>query len=240
MKDSEFLELLNLYLDHEISAADAARLEAEVQGNPERRRVYQDYCRMQKACTLLAKDFAEAPADAAADRKVVAFEPSRSWGPGFYALGGVVAAAACLAVVLIKREPAAPAISGEGVTVAQVPASKPADVSVVIPQGGIISANSPAVARTVTLRTDLQPVVALRALSLSTSSNNGATLLAANPEPMQQLDWIQGLKIAPMKNDATAPFTAEVKISEPQKAGVQAPDESIAKYLVGFGYGKGN
>ena len=30
MKDSEFLELLNLYLDHEISPADAARLEAEV------------------------------------------------------------------------------------------------------------------------------------------------------------------------------------------------------------------
>ena len=29
MKDSEFLELLNLYLDHEISPADAARLEAD-------------------------------------------------------------------------------------------------------------------------------------------------------------------------------------------------------------------
>ena len=34
MKDSEFIELLNLYLDHEISTADAARLEAEVQANP--------------------------------------------------------------------------------------------------------------------------------------------------------------------------------------------------------------
>ena len=58
MKDSEFTELLNLYLDHEISAADAARLEAEVQINPNRRRVYQEYCRMQKACKLLAHDFA--------------------------------------------------------------------------------------------------------------------------------------------------------------------------------------
>jgi hypothetical protein len=57
MKDSEFIELLNLYLDHEISADNAARLEAEVQGNPERRRVYRQYCRMQKACTLLANDF---------------------------------------------------------------------------------------------------------------------------------------------------------------------------------------
>ena len=47
MKDSEFIELLNLYLDHEISVADAARLEAEVQGSPARRRVYREYCQMQ-------------------------------------------------------------------------------------------------------------------------------------------------------------------------------------------------
>ena len=39
MNDSEYIELLNLYLDHEISAADAARLEAEVQSNPARRRI---------------------------------------------------------------------------------------------------------------------------------------------------------------------------------------------------------
>ena len=50
MKDSEFLELLNLYLDHEITPADAARLEAEVRADPERRRTYLQYCRMQKAC----------------------------------------------------------------------------------------------------------------------------------------------------------------------------------------------
>ena len=36
MKDNEFIELLNLYLDHEISQEDAARLEAEVQRNPAR------------------------------------------------------------------------------------------------------------------------------------------------------------------------------------------------------------
>ena len=29
MKESEFVELLNLYIDHEISREDAARLEAE-------------------------------------------------------------------------------------------------------------------------------------------------------------------------------------------------------------------
>ena len=67
MKDSEFIELLNLYLDHEITAADAARLEAEVQASPERRRVYQQYCRMQKACTMLAKDFVDENVPTVAD-----------------------------------------------------------------------------------------------------------------------------------------------------------------------------
>src|SRR5882672_10470880 len=102
MKDSEFLELLNLYLDHEISAADAARLEAEVQANPKRRAVYRDYCRMQKACTMLAKDFADQPAE----RKVVDFEPSRpAWSPGWVAVGGLAAVAACVALVLVNRAP---------------------------------------------------------------------------------------------------------------------------------------
>ena len=57
MKDQEFIELLNLYLDHEISPADAARLEAEVQSNLPRRALYNQYCRMQKACTSLGADF---------------------------------------------------------------------------------------------------------------------------------------------------------------------------------------
>jgi len=57
MKDAEFISLVNLYLDHEISAPDAQRLEIEVNANPERRKVYHDYCRMQKACQLLAADF---------------------------------------------------------------------------------------------------------------------------------------------------------------------------------------
>ena len=55
MKDSEFIELLNLYLDHEISAADAARLEAEVQTHAAHRAMYQNYCRMQKACKMVCR-----------------------------------------------------------------------------------------------------------------------------------------------------------------------------------------
>ena len=102
MNDSEFIELLNLYLDHEISAADAARLEAEVQGNPARRRVYQNYCRMQKACKLLAHDFQPDAADTG-DRKVIAFDSGArpGHGTGLFALGGFAAAAACLALIFV-------------------------------------------------------------------------------------------------------------------------------------------
>ena len=64
MKDSEFIQLLNLYLDHEISGADAARLESEVQTNAARRQIYQQYCRMQKACRMIAADFETEPASA--------------------------------------------------------------------------------------------------------------------------------------------------------------------------------
>ena len=53
MNDSRFIELLNLYVDQQITAAEATELEAELQENAERRRTYHQYCRKQKACTQL-------------------------------------------------------------------------------------------------------------------------------------------------------------------------------------------
>jgi hypothetical protein len=113
MKDSEFIELLNLYLDHEISAADAARLEAEVQGNVERRRVYEQYCRMQKGCKMLARDFTTdaVPGPHGADKKVVAFDVAaveaaaarRKRVGNLYTVGTFAAAAACVAIVFVGR-----------------------------------------------------------------------------------------------------------------------------------------
>ena len=92
MKDSKFIELLNLYVDHQISAEDAARLEAEIQRTPERRRVYRQYCQMQKACTVLADNFRTQIPPAG---KVVEFpRPARSplraatYGMGVLAAGG--------------------------------------------------------------------------------------------------------------------------------------------------------
>ncbi len=105
MKDSEFIELLNLYLDHEISAADAARLEAEIRGNLERRRVYLQYCKMQQACRAIAADFATADASdgISTEKKVIPFTPAFAATPArqrsrqfSYAIGAVAAAACCV------------------------------------------------------------------------------------------------------------------------------------------------
>src|SRR4051812_18353144 len=116
MKDSEFIALLNLYVDHEISAADAARLEAEVQRNPARRETYQQYCRMQKACKMMATDFETMPQ---ANRKVVAFDAPlhRDLRMGAWTAFGGLAAAACLAFVFVNRSnrqaivPTSPAVA---------------------------------------------------------------------------------------------------------------------------------
>jgi len=102
MKDSEFLELLNLYLDHEISPADAARLEAEVRASPGRRRTYLQYCRMQKACAALAAEFA-------ADRPAPVRESAMQrlgWAAAGFASFGVVAAGLAVAFVLWQSPPA--------------------------------------------------------------------------------------------------------------------------------------
>jgi hypothetical protein len=92
MKDREFISLLNLYVDREISADDARRLEAEVASNPERRKVYDQYCRMQRACRILAEEHAANAPEA--DAAVVAFpaQPSFSMRPVYL---GLAAAAAC-------------------------------------------------------------------------------------------------------------------------------------------------
>jgi len=98
MNDREFIELLNLYVDHEISAEDALRLEAEVVADPKRREVYDQYCRMQKACAELSQQAAEP----AGEPQLVEFPPARGWrmGPVF----GALAAAAAVAIVVGLRE----------------------------------------------------------------------------------------------------------------------------------------
>jgi len=187
MKDSEFIELLNLYLDHEISAADAARLEAEVLGNPARRRIYQDYCRMSKACKLLAKDFAtEVPADG----KVVAFEaaqPQRR--AGLYLAGGFAAAAACVAFILVSggRQESSLPTSQPSVVTAPVPSNEPSRI------GRVVSMP--------TLRDEPQAVI-VPALALTTgqsSARPSPLFISTDQTPAPQFEWMHTVNLPPVQ-----------------------------------------
>ncbi len=127
MKESRFIELLNLYIDQQITPEDAAQLEEDILANPRHRRTYQQYCRMHRACTLVFAN-AHAGQTAGGDHRraggVVPFEPAgRRSAWKYYAAG--LAAAACLAFVgaqVFLR----PARVAPGDSLAVVPAASPA------------------------------------------------------------------------------------------------------------------
>ena len=99
MKESKFIELLNLYIDHQISPEDAASLEEAILENPRRRQIYRQYCRMHRACTIvLDRGQSENGAEATATR-VVAFAAPRRSHRGYYSAS--LAAAACVTLVAV-------------------------------------------------------------------------------------------------------------------------------------------
>ena len=125
MRNSRFIELLNLYVDQQLSKEEAVELEHEITSNPARARTYQQYCRMQKACTLLFEQernqapntnlLARSLSDA--DRKVIGFPESRvlRWrNASLY--GASLAAAACIAFAIVNRAELAGLIHGRGVS----------------------------------------------------------------------------------------------------------------------------
>ena len=193
MKDSEFIELLNLYLDHEISAADAARLEAEVQSDATRRRVYEDYCRMQKACRMLADDFATEP-DATADDKIVAFTQARSMQKARnrvqFVAGAFIAAAACLTVVVVGRyRQNAPTVPAQNAVVQNTPAA-PAVNQVVATQPTLVAATP------VKLTTSANPAPATDAFAFRTD-RQPTMLGSAHNDP--HFAWIQDIRLSPVQ-----------------------------------------
>jgi hypothetical protein len=196
MKDSEFIELLNLYLDHEISPADAARLEAEVQSNAARRRTYQDYCRMQKACKMLAQDFATETDEA--EEKVVAFEQARATHDRRrtttrYVVGGMFAAAACVALVFVGRQHTAQTSTQNAVAV-QASVAHPTDASVVpvtLPTSQMVAATGAAVNRDGQSRT-------FGTLGNSHNVRIDAPVLASTQDD-PHFAWLQDVRLTPIQ-----------------------------------------
>jgi len=221
MKDSEFIELLNLYLDHEISSADAVRLDAEVQGNPQRRRVYQEYCRMQKACVLIAQNPAAVPLTE--PRNVIPFEPSRTWGFNAYA-AGLCAAAACIAVVFIARNRAQSAldISGGGSTSSQIAAATPS------PERGVNASEPRSIARTVSVAPrangELKPVFTAHSLALGGNQSTGMQIM---PVSDSRFEWMNGVQLSSLNRMPAEELIFDAKANLPTESRTFRSERSV-------------
>lgn len=176
MNESKFIELLNLYVDHQISPAEAELLEAEVRSNPEHRRVYRQYCQMQKACTEIAESFRnQAPAT---EPKLAEFKPRRRASGGAVWATGLLAAAACVAVVLgVRSRLAVTNPNSRGPVAVQLdPAALP-------------------VARTVASRPVLQPAIGPHLVSLR-AQNAELADAAAPADQLALADWMNSIQMS--------------------------------------------
>ncbi len=141
MKDNRFVELVNLYIDRQITTAEATELEEEMQAHPRRRAVYRQYCQMHRATTLVYESFRNHAAgqqqDIAVDRASITRignrDRSRRVRWTYYA-GGL--AAACLALALVRLN--FPGSVSPGLAALPAPAS-PAAVVAVQPAAAVAS-----------------------------------------------------------------------------------------------------
>ncbi len=207
MKDAKFIELLNLYVDQQIDATDAALLESEILHNPARRRTYQQYCRMHRACAVLFEQSLPqggvsdklAAAAQAAEEKVVAFPaPRRRLSHLFYA--GGLAAAACVAVLFVNRQ-----IEKTSVRPA-VAESSQADQIV-----QIAATPQPAGASVPVAGSNYHPVLVTQSLRLN--SNSQADMVSLNNgRPL--LDWVDKVQLAPLQMPANDAFFANRAVDQ--------------------------
>lgn len=106
MKDSRFIELLNLYIDRQITVEETAQLEAEIQAHPKRQAIYRQYCQIHAATKTAYESFrteeVQAPAgESFRPSNVELFESRRRLTNWAYYAGGF-AAAACLAIAFVR------------------------------------------------------------------------------------------------------------------------------------------
>jgi anti-sigma factor RsiW len=209
MNDREFIELLNLYVDHEIAADDALRLEKEVAKDPMRREVYDQYCRIQKACSMLSEEMLESAAEDTHPR-IAAFPQQRRWGLGSL-VAGMAAAAACAAVVIVVRNNAA------------------LNAGLSVPAAGATSQLEPMAALTEPAASpvSMKPVFVVRLPSDQVSRGAERALFASADEPARavELNWIGDIHMAPVFANAKSDFLLNPKTDLRASAITGTPDE---------------
>jgi hypothetical protein len=213
MKDKRFIELINLCVDHQLTPIEARELETELHASPARQRTYLQYCRMQKACAqLFETERANAPARrrlaralADADRKVTAapfhklIRHPLPWWRNLFAIGGLAAAAACVAVIFAlqktPRQPGdAPAVAGTATPATFATSVAPVAASAIAPAAASAIASAPA--------STIAPAPAIAAMP-----QTPAAAIAIQTQPKRfRLPTITGF--TPEQNTATATTTA--------------------------------
>lgn len=118
MSDQRFKELLNLYLDHRLSEAEAVEFEQLLRADPARQKTLRDYETVQCGCSaLFARAAARAPSSAALCRSLRQVEQRISkaseprgfqWGVGLGWAGAGLAACAVVLVTVRMQGPATP------------------------------------------------------------------------------------------------------------------------------------
>lgn len=114
MNNERFIEMLNLYIDRELSAEEVHEIEEAIAQSPERQKIYAQYCRIERATQhLLAETHVPKPsisdivASARATTNEVEFPQTNTvpkgrwlgWGTSVASL-----AAACVAVVFVLQK----------------------------------------------------------------------------------------------------------------------------------------
>jgi anti-sigma factor RsiW len=203
MNERRFIELLNLYIDDQISPAEAAELESAVLAEPARRQTYEQYCRLYRACSLLGeKERAQAPAYVAfarslrdAERKIAA--PRRPVWQTFAAhpAFGATLAAACVAVVfVVNRQPSGLSDETEGDNVAAV-VETPAIAATPVALAPTRVSAVPATVQVVPAKFEYQPAFAATGLGVVRNARE-AEIAATDKEALEWMKRVDALPIA--------------------------------------------
>jgi len=229
MNESRFIELINLYVDQQLTAVEATELEAEIQHNPARRRTYNQYCRMQKACAqLFEQQCQDAPSStqlsramAEADRKIVAFPEHRTpWRQRAVFGLGLATMAACVALVLVRQSPVQTAMP-VAVTTPVVTTPTPiavAAVEPVVPAEQTVSVPLPAPqarADARSLYATLLPVRQFVPVKVVAASGE-----AVASEEKPDFAWMKNVELAPMRPVSDEDLMAESRNTPTQTSPV--------------------
>tara|TARA_R110002094_G_scaffold31867_1_gene44587 strand:+ start:299 stop:988 length:690 start_codon:yes stop_codon:yes gene_type:complete len=191
MKQEKFIELLNFYLDHEISLADATRLEEEIQRSPERRKMYREYCQMQKGCSLLAEEFfdVDQTEPVFAEETACAKRGFGGWHAGVGAL-----AAACVALVVVLQSNQSPEI----VETATIAESSPETVVASAPTADTTSSRL-AMPVFPANNTKLQSVFTPKLINSPATAESARAFFARETEA--GFDWMEDVQLDPIESD---------------------------------------